>query len=96
MQHAIQGCFIGAVCGSGSLPAAQHSPRRVNFAFGSEIRAVLALDTVPRRLNESRVADFLVEELDREDEESTFYQDVQRLPAGHSLTVCPGRFALRD
>ena len=70
------------------------SPSR--FVFGSEIRAVLALDAVPRRLNESRVADFLVEELDREDEESTFYQDVQRLPAGHSLTVAPGRFALRD
>ena len=66
------------------------------FAFGSEIRAVLAPDTVPRRLNESRLADFLIEELDREDEESTFYQDVQRLPAGHSLTVGPGRFALRD
>jgi asparagine synthase (glutamine-hydrolysing) len=66
------------------------------FAFGSEIRALLALDAVPRRLNESRLADFLVEELDREDEESTFYQDVQRLPAGHSLTVSPGRFHLRD
>jgi asparagine synthase (glutamine-hydrolysing) len=66
------------------------------FAFGSEIRAILALPTIPRRLNESRVVDFLVEELDREDEESTFYQDVLRLPAGHSLTVGPGRFALRD
>lgn len=66
------------------------------FAFGSEIRAVLALDAVPRRLNESRLADFLVEELDREDEESTFYQDIQRLPAGHSLTISPGRFHLRD
>lgn len=66
------------------------------FAFGSEIRAVLALEAVPRRLNESRVADFLVEQLDREDEESTFYEDVQRLPAGYSLTVAPGRFALRD
>ena len=66
------------------------------FAFGSEIRAVLALDAVPRRLNESRLADFLVEELNRDDEESTFYQDVQRLPAGHSLTIGPGRFALRN
>ncbi len=66
------------------------------FAFASEIRALLALDAVPRRLNESRVADFLVEELDREDEASTFYQDVQRLPAGHSLTIAPGRFSLRD
>lgn len=66
------------------------------FAFGSEIRSVLALEMIPRRLNESRVADFLVEELDREDEESTFYQDVLRLPAGHCLTIGPGRFALRD
>ena len=30
------------------------------FAFGSEIRSVLALETIPRRLNESRVVDFLV------------------------------------
>ena len=66
------------------------------FAFGSEIRAVLALEAVPRRLNESRLVDFLVEQLDREDEESTFYRDVRRLPAGHSLTVGRGHFALRD
>ncbi len=51
---------------------------------------------VPRRLNESRLVDFLVDELDREDEESTFYRDVQRLPAGHSLTVGPAHFAVRD
>jgi asparagine synthase (glutamine-hydrolysing) len=51
---------------------------------------------VPRRLNESRVVDYLVEQLDREDEESTFYQDVLRLPAGHCLTVGPGRLAIRD
>jgi asparagine synthase (glutamine-hydrolysing) len=30
------------------------------FAFGSEIRALLALETIPRRLNESRLVDFLV------------------------------------
>ena len=35
------------------------------FVFGSEIRAILALEAVPRRLNESRLADFLVETLDR-------------------------------
>ena len=66
------------------------------FAFSSEIRAVLALAAVPRRLNESRLVDYLVDELDREDEESTFYRDVQRLPAGHSLTVGPAHFAVRD
>jgi asparagine synthase (glutamine-hydrolysing) len=71
-----------------------HSPTW--FAFGSEIRAILALEAVPRRLNESRLADFLVEILDREDEESTFYQDVLRLPAGHCLVVAPGQFTIRD
>jgi asparagine synthase (glutamine-hydrolysing) len=57
------------------------------FAFASEIRALLALESVPRRLNESRLVDFLVESLDREDKEATFYRDILRLPAGHSLTV---------
>lgn len=66
------------------------------FAFGSEIRAVLALPSVPRRLNESRVVDFLVDELERVDKQSTFYQDILRLPAGHSLTVTPDRLTVRD
>lgn len=66
------------------------------FAFGSEIRAVLAVDAVPRRLNESRVVDYLVDELERDDKESTFYQGVRRLPAGHSLTVGPTHFKIRD
>ena len=71
-----------------------HSPTW--FAFGSEIRAILALEAVPRCLNESRLADFLVEPLDREGEESTFYRDVVRLPAGHCLIVSPGRFTVGD
>jgi asparagine synthase (glutamine-hydrolysing) len=66
------------------------------FAFGSEIRAILALQSVPRALNESRIADSLVEALDREDEQSTFYRDVLRLPAGHCLVVAPGRITIRD
>lgn len=66
------------------------------FAFGSEIRALLALESISRQLNESRIADFLVEELDREDEESTFYQAISRLPAGHCLIIASGGFAIRD
>ena len=57
------------------------------FAFGSEINGIIALDRVPRRLNEFRLADYLVSELDREDTEGTFYQGIQRLPNGHFLTV---------
>ena len=66
------------------------------FAFGSEIRAVVAVDAVPRRLNEARVVDYLVQILERDDKESTFYQGVLRLPAGHYLVVGPGRFEIRD
>jgi asparagine synthase (glutamine-hydrolysing) len=40
---------------------------------------------VPRRLNEFRLADYLVNELDREDTVGTFYEGVQRLPGGHCL-----------
>ncbi len=55
------------------------------FAFGSEIKGIIALDRVPRRLNEFRLADYLVNELDREDTVGTFYEGVLRLPGGHCL-----------
>jgi asparagine synthase (glutamine-hydrolysing) len=55
------------------------------FAFASEIKGIIALDRVPRRLNEFRLADYLVNELDREDTVGTFYEGVQRLPGGHCL-----------
>jgi len=65
------------------------------FAFSSEVRSLLAIETIPKRLNESRVVDYLVTELDRDDKHSTFYADVLRLPAGHSLTVSPRKFAMQ-
>jgi asparagine synthase (glutamine-hydrolysing) len=60
-----------------------HSPRQ--FVFGSEIKALLCVPGVPQRLNELMVACYL--EMFVEDEEVTFYQDIYRLPAAHSLTV---------
>jgi len=57
------------------------------FAFGSEIKGIIALDRVTRRLNEFRLADYLVNELDREDTVGTFYEGVLRLPGGHCLMV---------
>ena len=66
------------------------------FAFGSEIHAIITLENVPKRLNESRVVDYLVDELERDDTQSTFYKDILRLPAGHSLTVNRERLVLRD
>lgn len=58
-----------------------------SFVFASEIKALLCLREVPRRLNEVRVADHLVESF--ADRTSTFYRDIFRLPAGHSVTIDP-------
>ena len=57
------------------------------FAFASEIRGLLALARIDRRLNESRLLDYLVEEFDRDDEAGTFYEGIQRLPAGHAMRI---------
>lgn len=55
------------------------------FTFASEIKALLCLPEVPRRLNETRVADYLTPML--QDNVITFYKDIFRLPAGHSMVV---------
>jgi asparagine synthase (glutamine-hydrolysing) len=55
------------------------------FAFSTEIKGLLALRNVPRRLNEEKLGDFL-SELD-EDKESTFYRDILRLPPACSISV---------
>lgn len=56
------------------------------FAFASEIKGLLALP-IARRLNETRLLDYLVEAFDRDDEVGTFYQGILRLPAGHAMTA---------
>lgn len=55
------------------------------FMFASEIKALLCLPWVPRRLTEVRVADYLASLV--EDKVMTFYQEILRLPPGHSMTV---------
>ncbi len=57
------------------------------FAFASEIKALLSLPEVPRRLNEERIGDFLLGMF--EDREITFYEDIRRLPAAHTLEIRP-------
>jgi asparagine synthase (glutamine-hydrolysing) len=63
------------------------------FVFASEIKGLLCLPFVPRRLNEVRVADYLVPVL--EDKEITFYQGVLRLPPAHGMTVSGRGIQLR-
>lgn len=61
------------------------------MVFASEIKALFCWSEVPRRLNEVKVADYLIPLL--EDREITFYQGIYRLPPAHSLTV--GRTKVR-
>jgi asparagine synthase (glutamine-hydrolysing) len=64
------------------------------FAFASEIKALLCLPGVPRRLNEVRVADYLVSIL--EDKVITFYREIFRLPPGHCMTVDGEKVSIRS
>jgi asparagine synthase (glutamine-hydrolysing) len=63
-----------------------HDPQRI-FIFASEPRAILVLKQVPYRINEGRIADFLISQLERIDKTSTFFEDVYRLPRAHSLSI---------
>ncbi|MEA5598344.1 lasso peptide isopeptide bond-forming cyclase [Rivularia sp. UHCC 0363] len=55
------------------------------FVFASEIKALLCLPEVPRKLNELKVAHHLT--LFFEDKVNTFYEEISRLAAAHSLTI---------
>jgi len=57
------------------------------FAFGSEIKSLLCLAAVPRRLNELRIGYHLSAIV--EDKSITFYHDIFRLLPGHSMIVNP-------
>ena len=63
-----------------------YDPGRI-FVFGSEPRAILVLEQVPYRINEARIADFLITQLEGIDKTSSFFGDVYRLPPAHSLSV---------
>ncbi len=70
----------------GVKPFYYHRSPRL-FAFASEIKALLRLPEVPRRLNEVRVGDYLAPIL--EDKIITFYEEILRLPPAHTMTVTP-------
>jgi asparagine synthase (glutamine-hydrolysing) len=68
----------------GVKPFYYHRSRSL-FAFGSELKQLLALPEVPRRLEETRVGDYLTGMMD--DESITFYCDISRLPSAHRMVV---------
>ncbi len=63
-----------------------HQPNRL-FALASEENALRALPAVPLRINEGRIADFLVSELEGIDKTSTFSANIHRLPPACWITV---------
>ncbi len=71
-----------------------HTPQQF-FAFASEPRAILALEKVPYIINEGRIADFLVNQLEGIDKTSTFFANIYRLPPAYCITVTPGNMQLR-
>ncbi|MDT5271714.1 MAG: hypothetical protein QOH49_3900 [Acidobacteriota bacterium] len=64
------------------------------FACATEIKALFRLSEVPRRLNEARVADYLLSLF--EDKSATLYEDIYALPPAHSLTVDRDGVRLRE
>ena len=59
-------------------------PRRM-FACASTLATLLSVPDVSRRVNETRVADYLARR--GEDAAATFYEGVVRLPPGHTLVL---------
>jgi asparagine synthase (glutamine-hydrolysing) len=75
----------------GLRPLDYHHVPGKRFVFASDPRAVLVVPQVPRRIDEGRLADFLIPELEMIDYTSTCFEGIQRLPAGHSLSITRDR-----
>ncbi len=63
------------------------------FAFASEIKALFTVPDVPRKVNEVQIMHYLKSNF--EDREITFYADIVRLPAAHTLLISDRRVELR-
>lgn len=55
------------------------------FYFATEIKALLSILEIPCKLNEVKIADYIIS-MD-EDRKNTFYQEIYRLPAAHSISI---------
>ncbi|MDE2049747.1 MAG: asparagine synthase (glutamine-hydrolyzing) [Gammaproteobacteria bacterium] len=68
----------------GKKPLYYHATR-TTFVFGSELKALLTLAEVPRRIDPTAVADYF--SLLYVPEPKSIYRDMRRLPAGHCLVA---------
>lgn len=61
------------------------------FAFATDIKGILCLRDLPQRLDEIKIADYLLGRFD--DKGRTFYADIRRLPPASAMVV--GRSGIR-
>jgi asparagine synthase (glutamine-hydrolysing) len=80
----------------GMRPFYYHHAAGQRFLFASDARAMLVSPRVPYRINQGRIADFLVPQLEWIDYTSTFFEDVYRLPPGHTAIVTPDTLAIEE
>ena len=64
------------------------------LVFGSEIKAILECRDVPRELNRQALYDYIGFEFVPAPQ--TMYQNINKLPAGHYLTLTDGRLDIRE
>jgi asparagine synthase (glutamine-hydrolysing) len=69
----------------GVKPFYYYHKTQKSFQFGSEIKALLSLEYVPRQPNQVKIADYLVSMF--EDKTITSYEDILRLPPASSMIV---------
>ncbi len=64
------------------------------FVFASELKAILCLEEIPRKLNKGKLADWLVPSFG--DQIGTYYEDILRFLPAHWMTVEGGRMTIRS
>jgi len=70
----------------GIKPFYYHLSKQI-FVFASEVQAILKVRQVPHQINEGRIADYLVPQLEGIDKTTTFYQEIFRLPPAYTMTI---------
>ena len=80
----------------GMRPFYYHHAKSKRFVFGSSPKSILVLPQVDYEINQGRIADFLVSQLEWIDYTSTFFDGVSRLPPGHMALVTPDQMTIKE
>jgi asparagine synthase (glutamine-hydrolysing) len=70
-----------------------HQPGQ-RFVFATEIKAIFAFSDISRKLNEVKIADYMLASF--EDKSRTFYLDVNRLPPASTMVVSRSGIRIRE